>query len=601
MFFNQYPYLNLNDFNLDYILKTLRVLSERLENFISLNTIKYANPIQWNITKQYEANTVVIDANDSTAYLSVQPVPTGVAITNTDYWTPIFTLNLLSANQNITLRDDGANTLATFTSAVGDWLIWNGILYKVTRAIAVNEAYIVGYNLTRYSVELFLKDAVDALNTAIDNVDTKIGELTDLTTTDKTDIVTAINEVNAKKIYNISVTPEQFGAVGDGVTDDSTAMQDAIDYAIANKCSVVATKTYNVHNIVISNDINNGFTFIFNKLYANSDDTVLICEGQNITLIGNSIINDNGNCLQCGYDNYGFAGSTVTINYLKSALHSTLYLKAHTDQNVQDDVFNISRMVHYEHGVVLDTTDRYIGEITFNGTWFNNIEWDGRVSYAIVSDCANYGMTGLTLNACSFEGSAGGIQVLNTGLGVQHQFAGLYGFELRTSELTLTQNQKFLDYHGTGRFYGAITVDDIRADAFVFNDALGDFSACKFTVSGRFRYGGLIYKHGELILDGMYPVMDETGIGVTSGAKTDSAFVRAFTRVSSDASLTVSTSKWSLPICFIVNANVTFTFNGTAYGGDAKVHLLKIYCWIQDASVIRYAVEDSEIALQNPS
>ena len=216
MFFNQYPYLNLNDFNLDYVLKTLKALSEQLENFISLNTIKYANPIQWNITKQYEANTVVIDANDGTAYLSVQAVPTGVAITNTDYWTPIFTLNLLSANQNITLRDDGANVLATFASAVDDWVIWNNTLYKVTRAIAVNEAYVVGYNLTRYSVELFIKDYVNALLTMIgdlDDLDTTdktsvvnavneviatIGKLDDLTTADKTNIVTAINEVNSK-------------------------------------------------------------------------------------------------------------------------------------------------------------------------------------------------------------------------------------------------------------------------------------------------------------------------------------------------------------------------------------------------------------------
>lgn len=196
MFFNQYPYLNLNDFNLDYILKTLKTLSEQLDNFISLNTIKYANPIQWNITKQYETNTVVIDANDGTAYLSVKPVPTGVAITNTDYWTPIFTLNLLSANQNITLRDDGANVLATFASAVDDWLIWNNTLYKVTRAIAVNEAYVVGYNLTRYTVKLFINDYIQAITNLI-------GDLDDLNTSDKTSIVNAINE-NTTNITNLA-------------------------------------------------------------------------------------------------------------------------------------------------------------------------------------------------------------------------------------------------------------------------------------------------------------------------------------------------------------------------------------------------------------
>lgn len=244
MFFNQYPYLNLNDLNLDYVLKTLKSLSEQLENFISLNTIKYANPIQWNITTQYEANTVVIDANDGTAYLSVKPVPTGVAITNTDYWTPIFTLNLLSANQNITFRDDGSNVLATFASDIDDWLIWNNTLYKVSRAIAVNEAYVIGYNLTRYTVEQFVNDYITELHTII-------GELSNLDTSDKTSIVNAINEVFERSAFPVVgwTCPELFGAVGDGQTDDSEAILDCFEDAYNNRKTVVFSNvTYGISN-----------------------------------------------------------------------------------------------------------------------------------------------------------------------------------------------------------------------------------------------------------------------------------------------------------------------------------------------------------------
>lgn len=227
MLFTQYPYLNLNDLNLDYLLRTLRDLSIRLDNFISLNTIKYANPIQWKITNQYEANTVVIDDNDGTAYLSTAPVPKGVAITNTDYWTPIFRLNLLSANQNITLRDDSSNVLATFASVAGDWLIWNNTLYKVTQAINVNEAYVVGYNLTRYSVEMFISDYITELKNLI-------GDLNDLDTTDKTDLVSAINElVDAVNAIEINM-----GDIANLTTTDKSSVVNAINELVSANTTV---------------------------------------------------------------------------------------------------------------------------------------------------------------------------------------------------------------------------------------------------------------------------------------------------------------------------------------------------------------------------
>lgn len=86
------PYTNFHDINLDWIIEALNEFNRKLANFVSLNTIKYADPIKWDITSQYAQNTLVLDPQDGTAYLSVQPVPQGVQITNTDYWTPVFTL-----------------------------------------------------------------------------------------------------------------------------------------------------------------------------------------------------------------------------------------------------------------------------------------------------------------------------------------------------------------------------------------------------------------------------------------------------------------------------------------------------------------------------
>ena len=159
MFFPEYPYKNITDLNLDYILKAIRIMENEIKNFINFNAIKYADPLAWNITTQYEANTVVINSNTGIAYLSTQAVPNGVAITNTNYWTAIFDMSQFFAD---------------------------------------------------------------------------LGDVNDLLTTDKTSVVNAINEIftnleNIEDSFPI-VTPEMFGAVGDGNTDDT----DAINAALLN-------------------------------------------------------------------------------------------------------------------------------------------------------------------------------------------------------------------------------------------------------------------------------------------------------------------------------------------------------------------------------
>lgn len=279
LFVFKYSRTDFHELNLDWLISDVRTLAEILKNFININTIKYADPIQWNITKQYEANTVVIDGNTGTAYLSVQPVPSGVALSNTDYWTVIFTLDILSANQNLTLRDDGANVLATFASVEGDWLLWNGTLYRVKQNISVNEAYVAGYNLDRYTVEMFINDyitavrsligslsdlattdktdlvaAINELVTVVSNIELAIGDLNDLDTTDKSSVVNAVNEVYAiatdavEDIYYINV--KDFGAAGDGVTDDSQAFIDAVNSAENKTCIVIPDGTYVINSTV---------------------------------------------------------------------------------------------------------------------------------------------------------------------------------------------------------------------------------------------------------------------------------------------------------------------------------------------------------------
>lgn len=172
------PYTNFHDLNLDWIIDTLNDFNDRLTNFVSLATIKYADPIQWDITSQYEANTVVVDSAGN-AYLSVQPVPSGVALDRTEYWTKIGNFDELFANvkKAITPNDEGHSTTATAARAVDD-LVWvDGALVRITRAMSIGDAYAPGSNCVTSStneVLHYLLAAINAEQQAREDADTQL-------------------------------------------------------------------------------------------------------------------------------------------------------------------------------------------------------------------------------------------------------------------------------------------------------------------------------------------------------------------------------------------------------------------------------------------
>ena len=271
------PYTNFHDLNLDWIIEVLNEFSTKLTNFVSLATIKYANPIQWNITSQYEANTVVVDSNGN-AYLSVQPVPSGVSLDRTEFWTKIGNFDELWADvkRAITPNDEGHSPTATAARAVND-LVWvNGALVRVTRAMIAGDAYVPGSNcvssstneVLHYLITAFneglraeqtaredadtqLQTAIEAETTAREDADTQLQTAIEAETTAREDadtqLQTAINaeqttRENADTQLQNSIDQLQqdvknvldyanvksYGAKGDGTTDDTIAFSTAI-------------------------------------------------------------------------------------------------------------------------------------------------------------------------------------------------------------------------------------------------------------------------------------------------------------------------------------------------------------------------------------
>jgi hypothetical protein len=170
MFDTRWPYTDFHNLNLDWILETLKKQDAAIADFISINSITYADPLQWDITRQYPKNQVVLDTNGD-GYLSVQPVPVGVEIDNTDYWTKIGNFSELwsTVKLAITAADEGLKTTASADRASGD-LVWlNNTLYVCTTAITRGTEYGTN-NTAKTTIDARLANLAQAVKTLQDNI-----------------------------------------------------------------------------------------------------------------------------------------------------------------------------------------------------------------------------------------------------------------------------------------------------------------------------------------------------------------------------------------------------------------------------------------------
>lgn len=101
MAFNQFPYSNFHELNLDWILEQMQQLHSNWNLFTALNKITFRG--DWAIDRQYPVWSVV--KNDNMGYISIVNVPAGIEITNEKYWLHVVDYDELFLNVESRLQN----------------------------------------------------------------------------------------------------------------------------------------------------------------------------------------------------------------------------------------------------------------------------------------------------------------------------------------------------------------------------------------------------------------------------------------------------------------------------------------------------------------
>lgn len=430
--FNEYPYTDFHEMNLDWILKKMKEMSASIDNIPNLIDKLLSDKGLQEIISQYinELREQIADANEelNTAsasrsvgelvfvqgklYRVTKEMTAGdryidggncVKTTVEDLIYLILTsvTNLIEPNSKIASAD----------RTVNDFVWLNGKLVKIIAPIKKGATYDVN-NYVEFNVNDFYRE-YSSLNVKIDN---EITERKSLIVNDENDakiqkilrygtksrINDYFSEINAKDVngddYSLLVkgdeleklntsyicTPEEYGAVGDGVSDDSEAILTACNPTLnGGRRLVVFSKKYNMNN----NDINLDSTI---SLYGSARNGLLNCTltlhvGSLIN--GLSIINTNKDCIK-------IIGSENTIMgcYLESNGFGVVISNETFEQATQGNRL-ISIFANTNNGVYLkNTIDCYITNCFFTSSTFtsivhgNGIQVEGRVEALCVSD-----------------------------------------------------------------------------------------------------------------------------------------------------------------------------------------------------------------------
>ena len=240
--FEQFPYTNFHDLNLDWILHAIRSMDKKLDEFVASNVLSYADPIQWDIETQYAKNTVVVDPKTGTAYMSINPVPVGQLLTNKYYWQPIFNYDEIvnTLKKQIAAVQADQHDIIHVAVGRGD-LVWvANKLYRLTKSLDAGSKITENENAVPVTVEDAIIN-IDTTKNITRNTDGTITDTAGTITRNSDNIIDTANDaisVSGKTITNVAA---------DSITNSSANITDTATAGIArNAATITDTATGDV-------------------------------------------------------------------------------------------------------------------------------------------------------------------------------------------------------------------------------------------------------------------------------------------------------------------------------------------------------------------